>query len=289
MLNAPLRYFLESFKTMKILGKEKPDVVFVQNPPVFAVLIVWLYCGLNRARYVVDTHSGAFTYKRWASFLWLYRFLARRATMNILHNEALSMRVAAWDAPTIVLDRVPFNFESNRSFNFGKGFNVVVVNTFGADEPTGEVLEAARRMPFVNFYVTGHISQASYVLASGAANNVTFTDYLPDADYAALLKGSDVVICLTNHDDTMQHGALEALALGRPLITSNWPLLQRTFAKGTLHVDNTSTSLIRAIKHIRANYSYYEDGIMTLREEFRASWSERVSRLLALLEKRIDG
>jgi hypothetical protein len=87
----------------------------------------------------------------------------------------------------------------------------------------------------------------------------------------------------------MQHGALEALALGRPLITSNWPLLQRTFAKGTLHVDNTSTSLIRAIKHIRANYSYYEDGIMTLREEFRASWSERVSRLLALLEKRIDG
>ena len=72
-ITVPLRYFFQpiyylfaSASTLYILFKQKPNFIFVQNPPFLAALIVWLYCLFNNAHYILDTHSGAFTVKRWS-------------------------------------------------------------------------------------------------------------------------------------------------------------------------------------------------------------------------------
>lgn len=43
---APLRYLLQAANTLSTLIREKPEIVFVQNPPIFAPLVVYVYAKL---------------------------------------------------------------------------------------------------------------------------------------------------------------------------------------------------------------------------------------------------
>jgi glycosyltransferase involved in cell wall biosynthesis len=280
----PLKYVLASFKTLSILHKVHPSIIFVENPPIVAVLIVWLYCSMHSSKYIVDTHSGAFTARRWAVFLGLYRFLSKRALMNVLHNEPIENKMADWKAPTMTLEPAPVKSTVDRAYPFRNGFNAVLISTYAADEPIAETIEAARGLSGVNLYITGNLRQAPKSIIENHPDNVILTDFLPQSDYLALLKGCDVAICLTKSDNTMQWGALEALEFERPIIVSDWPILKSCFSKGTVHVNNTTKAIMNAIDHIRKNQSFYLGDIKILREERQVSWSRRFSKLLALVE-----
>lgn len=282
---APLKYILATFKTIFLLQKNKPDIVFVQNPPVFAVLAVWIYCLLYKSQYVVDSHSGVFTLKRWAIFLWLYRYLSKRALVNLLHNEPLKKVVSNWGAQAITLEPGPMKMKTDGQYPLLKGFNVVVVSTYSEDEPISEVINAAKHLPNINFYITGSLKKAPKNIINNIQQNIVLTDFISPNEYGALLKGCDVVVCLTKNDNTMQSGALEALELGRPIITSDWNILQNYFYKGTIHIDNTAVSLEMAIEKIRKNHSYYLKEVNNLREECHASWARRFSKLLEILNE----
>ena len=73
---APLRYAVQAFLTLIILFRERPSVVFVQDPPIFAGLTVCLYTWLARGPlgagrkvgFVVDAHTGAFLHPWWKPF-----------------------------------------------------------------------------------------------------------------------------------------------------------------------------------------------------------------------------
>jgi hypothetical protein len=43
VIQAPFRYVVQTWKTWRILRQERPDVVVVQNPPIFCALAVYLY------------------------------------------------------------------------------------------------------------------------------------------------------------------------------------------------------------------------------------------------------
>jgi len=280
---APLKYILNTIVTLNLLNKENPDVIFVVNPPVFAVLVVWIYCIFHNSAYIVDTHSAAFTAKRWTIFLWLYRFLSKRALVNILHNKVLERKVAHWGSITTKLDSY-IQLRVGKTYPFRKGFNVVFISLYSKDEPLEEVIEAARKMPRVNFYITGSLAKAPKGIINKAPENIIFTDFLPDERYGALLKGCNIAICLTKNDNTMQNGASEALALTRPIITSNWPVLQNVFYKGAICIDNTSDSIVSAINRIRRDYPKYLQEIKELDAEFKMSWQKDFSKLLRVLD-----
>ena len=279
-----LNYLMAGLKTLRVLKKERPDIIFVENPPVFAPLIVWIYSKMNRAQYVIDTHSAAFTWRRWTFFQGLHKLLCRNALMNLLHNEPLANIVASWNAPRMALPDPPPRLVADRAYPFRDGFNVAVICSYSRDEPIEIVIEAARQMPLINFYITGRINRAPKSIITGVSENAILTDYLPKKDYAALLIGCSVVICLTMDNDTMQCGAYEALELGRPIITSKWPVLEKLFSKGTIHIDNSSKSLMGAISEIRDNYKYYCEQIQILRKERQYFWENRLSELEEILE-----
>lgn len=283
-LSAPLRYIINIFVTLKLLSKENPDVIFVVNPPVFAVLVVWFYCIFHDCTYIVDTHSAAFTARRWAMFLWLYRFLSKRALINILHNEALEQKVANWGVPTANIGEVMYQMKISETYTFRKDFNVVFISLYSKDEPLKEVIECARKMPSVDFFITGSIHRAPHNMINESPDNVFFTDFLPNEKYIALLKGSDIVLCLTKNNNTMQNGAYEALILRRPIITSNWPVLRKLYYKGAICINNSSDNIIKAINTIKNDYSKYIREINELHMEFRLTCQEKLSNLLGLLD-----
>ena len=84
---APLKYIAHTLMTLAYLGRHRYRAVFVQNPPIFAVLTVYLFCLISGARYVIDSHTDALLAPFWRWSLPLHRFLSRRAMTTIVTND----------------------------------------------------------------------------------------------------------------------------------------------------------------------------------------------------------
>lgn len=243
---APIKYVLATVATLAKLIRDRPDLVLVATPPVPAALVVRAYCLLGRARFVIDAHSGTFDDPRWRWALPMQRHLSRRAVATIVTGRHFADEVERWGARALIIGTVPVTFEPAPPAELGPGDHVMVVSTFGRDEPIEAIVAAARRTPQVTWHVTGNPAR-SRVAPEELPANVRYTGWLSDEGYHGLLQAADVVLCLTTRDHTMQRGGYEAMAVGKPLITSDWPLLRRTFDGGTVHVDNSPRSIADAV------------------------------------------
>ena len=283
-LVAPFKYACQALRTLLLLFRKRPRTVFVQSPPSLAVLFVAVYCALSGSQYVVDAHSAAFQLPYWTRPRWLHSLLARRAVATLVTNDRFQRLIEEWGAKAFLLPDIPTRFPRAASYPVSDRFNVVVVNTFSDDEPLSEVLEAARELEDVQFYVTGKRSSAPPKLFDEAPDNVHFTDYLPEESYYALLASSQAVMCLTTRDNTMQRGACEALWLGKPIITSNWTLLREYFHQGTVHVPNTSVGIRLGVMELKKHYHRYLQEIVELQAVQHEQWQKRLVALTDLTQ-----
>jgi glycosyltransferase involved in cell wall biosynthesis len=236
-------------------------------------LLAWLWTCFSGAELVIDSHTGAFD-GPWARMLWLHRFLSRRATTTLVTNEPLRARVAAWGARALILeDRVPDLQPARGPVN--DRFSVVLVSSFAADEPLTEVLAAAAELPSYLFFVTGRAPAHCAALVAGAPANVTFTGFVPRADYVALLNRVDAVMVLVKRDLTLLCGAYEAAAVEQPLITSDWPVLRNYFDRGALYVDNSPAQIRDAVCEARRRNGELREGIRQLKRALAIDWARR--------------
>ena len=155
--------------------------------------------------------------------------------------------IQSWGAKAIIIGDVPVDFPPVKPADLGDGFHVVVVNTFSQDEPLDKILAAIHQLPDIRFHITGNPKHARNAYLNKLPSNARFTGWLSDDQYASLLRAADTVMCLTTHDHTMQRGAYEAMAMEKPLITSNWEILRNTFYYGTIHVNDNVAEISKAI------------------------------------------
>jgi glycosyltransferase involved in cell wall biosynthesis len=282
LVTAPFRYASQAVKTLFLLSRRRPRVVFVQSPPSFAVMFVALYCGLTGASFLVDAHSGAMQSPYWTRPRWLHALLARRAVATIVTNQRFADIIHGSGGRSLVIRDIPTTFPGGRGRSTGADFNVLVVNTFSADEPLSELVAAATEVPEATFHVTGDTRRGR--IPPGRPGNVRFTGFLPTEAYYDLMASSDAVMCLTTRDDTMQRGACEALSIGRPIITSNWPLLRDYFRKGTVHVDNGAIGIRDGVRAMMRDHSRYEAEIASLQVEQRREWVRALGSLVRLVD-----
>ena len=285
---APLRYVLQTMRTLAILVREQPRLVFVQNPPIFAAMVVYVYAKLWRARYVIDSHTGALLAPWWKWSLPIHAFLSRRAITTIVTNQHLQALVDSWNAKSLVISDIPAAFPQGKSFSLAGEFNIAVINSFSPDEPLEEVLEAAANLPKVQFYVTGNPIRAKKSLFQNSPDNVEFTGFLPDEKYFSLLRAVQAVMTLTTDNHTMQRGACEAVWLGKPIITSDWPILKEYFDKGTIHVDNSAQSIREAVIKMQKEREKLEDEILILQQERWQEWQDKYLVLTQLIENSLS-
>ncbi|HEY7736143.1 MAG TPA: glycosyltransferase [Candidatus Limnocylindrales bacterium] len=276
------RYPRQLASTVRALFDARPRGVLVQHPPSPVVWVVALYAALTGARYVIDAHSDAFQRGRWLRPLWLSRLLARRAQAVLVTDPHWARTVGRWGGVAIVNPDVPTAFETDESYPVGEGFSIAVVNTWATDEPIAAIVAAAHDLPGVTFHVTGR-ADARVTALGPLPPNVRFTDFLPEPAYYALLASASAVMCLTTRDHTMQRGACEALSLGRPIVTSDWPLLRDYFSQGTVHVDASSDGIREGVVRLRADYDRHLAAVLDLREVRRREWEDRRATLVYLL------
>ncbi len=279
---APYKYLVQSIKTIKLMLQKKPSLVFVQNPPSLAVWTVFFYSLFTGCPYIIDAHSAAMLSPVWTNPKWLNRLAARRALFTIVTNEHFERSIQQWGAKALVIRDIPTSFKLGAPRKLKSLFNITVVNSFGPDEPLTEILATARKLPDIQFYITGRIRKSHQALIANPPQNVTFTDYLPDEQYYALIAASQAVLCLTTRNHTMQRGACEALWMGKPVVTSDWPLLREYFYQGTVHVDNTPIGIQAGIDMLRAAYTRYEKDIQSLQASRRQEWLAKKAELIKL-------
>ena len=126
------------------------------TPPLFASFPAFLYAWRHGARVVLDAHTAAFLHPRWRHLLWLQRWLCRRASTTIVHNAHLAEVVRTAGAASTIVPDVPIVDDEIAPFPRSERFTVAVVRSFNADEPIQAILEAAARVPDVQFFMTGN-------------------------------------------------------------------------------------------------------------------------------------
>jgi glycosyltransferase involved in cell wall biosynthesis len=266
------KYLLQTLKTLRILFRERPKMVYVMTPPVSACVPAWIYSRLTGGSFVIDAHTGAFLDPRWKPLLFLHNWFSRAARTTIVTNEYMQGIVRNWAASATIVRDVPVCFVAPTQVKLEGGWNMTFVSTFTRDEPIELFFRAAALVPEVRFHVTGDYRRAHPRVLGAKPGNVRLTGFLPDMDYAGLLLASDAVISLTTLDHTMQRGAYEAVYLGKPVITSNFDLLRRHFYKGAVHVDNTIDDIAAGIRRMRDNLSRLRAEAEDLRRERLAEW-----------------
>ena len=279
---APIKYILQGFKTVSLLLSNRPSVVFVQNPPIFCALVVFLLRPFLRNKFVLDHHSDVFS-PRWNFILPVQKYLVSRAALNLVTNDHWAEIIRGWGGKAMILEDALPDFPPVPDYEVPAGVNVVMINTFADDEPLDEVVGAARLLPDVTFHVTGNKKKQPPAIFAGVPANVIFTGFLPDQQYIGLLKACNAVMALTTRDHTLQGGGFEAVSLGKPLITSDWPLLRFLFQRGSVYVDNTAEGIANSIVELGQSWENREEEMKNYCKEKRQEYRHSITGVTELL------
>ena len=290
---SPIKYIKLFLKTLLILQKERPHIIICQSPPLFCALSAIAYHYLSRAKcnITIDMHTGAFD-RPWSYLQPLNIWIMKKVYMIVVTNSELKDSVSPdIKRKTIVLEdplsypekRITTTAKKKGGQKNGSFFKVVVICSFAPDEPLEEILDAATTIPDILFYITGDKSKAATHVLKKKIKNVIFTGFLDYNDYISLLESANLIMVLTKRNKTMLAGAYEALALQKPLITSDWPPLKRYFYKGTVHVDNSPKEIQQAIEIVRKRLDEIAKDIGDLRIEKINEWNEKFMSFKYLL------
>jgi glycosyltransferase involved in cell wall biosynthesis len=282
---APIKYVIQAFRTWALLLRTRPAAVYVIIPPTFSALAVWMYCVIARIPFVMDVHGHSLTSRKWGWTAPLQHFLAHRAVATVVDQRKYVQAFEARGARTVMLERTPVEIPASRlkKLNHPGAFSVLMVNIFGADEPTDLVVEAARQLPDVTFFITGEVSKAPEGMVAGAPKNVVFTGYLKGDDYWHHLYSAGAVMTLTTEAYSLVSGGIEAMALGRPNILSRQPVLEEYFTKGTVFVDHTVESLVAGVRAAQASEEVLSQQALQLATEKRERWDRALRDLLGYI------
>ncbi len=281
----PIRYFVQSVRTLKALFSERPGVVFAQNPPIIILLPVAAYCFLTGSKYVIDSHTGVFTdFKKW---LWLHKWLSKSkyALTTIVHNTEQEKIVQEWGVRNVVLGFSEATYPQGSDFPLKDGPTIAFSCACAPDEPMLEVFEAAKMLPHVNFYITGNYKRLDSSIMEQKPDNCEFTGFVSFDDYIGLMRKSDAMMVLTTRDGTLLSGGFEAASLEKPLIVSDWPILQDYFSSGSVYVDNKADGIVKGVQEALERQDELNVGIKQLRTKLNNEWAEAGAKVNALIHE----
>jgi glycosyltransferase involved in cell wall biosynthesis len=151
---------------------------------------------------------------------------------------------------------------------------VLYVGVFAPDEPVAAVVEAARRAPGVDVQITGDLRKAPPGLVEQAPANVTFVGFLDQDAYRQAIRDAHAVMSLTTDPTSVIRSGYEAVYAGRPLITSDWPVLRAVFPHA-LHCSAAPVDLAGALEAIGPRYPELTSTTTAALDHQAATWTRQ--------------
>ena len=288
----PLRYLVQGWKTWRHLERERPDVVLVQSPPIFAPLVVMLWCQLRRKAefttrmlpYIIDCHPSTFFGQQWRWALPLLRFLSQRAIITFSSNMEAENILQNWKVRGAFLaDGIPLLNSPTGIIGSQGEERVAIISTFDDSEPIAEAFAAARLLPQVTFYLTGDPKLASAKLLAQKPENVILTGFLRGGTYTTLLKNVHGLVILTDEPRDLSCAAYEAVALAKPAVISEYSENKLYFTRGFIYVDNKPEAIAEGVKKMLNEQTALISEVIAMRTELVARRQPSIEKLVALL------
>lgn len=287
-LPAMVRYIFQAVETLLILMERKPDVVIVQNPPVFAPLTVLLYCKIFGAKLAIDSHTAAFLDEKWIRFHLLFKFVAKRAILNSCHNYKNLEILENWGVKPVMVMQF-FNpvydlAKLSEPMKNGKiekilsqsNLPVMMVNRFAADDDYETVIAAAKLMPEADFFITGNPDDAKVKLKNLPAN-VILTGYLEHQEFLKLMRRARVVLAFTLRPDTVLWSIREIMALNKPFVTTDSEVLRHYFGEVGVFAKSDPGELKEKILEAAAREEEIKQKIKIFLEKDKLRWNQEIS------------
>lgn len=286
-----IRYLFLSLKTIFKIIDYHPDLLIVQNPSIVLAFIASFIKPLIGYRLIIDRHSN-FKFKtqssyspKWKLFHWVSHYTIRTADLTIVTNDFLKQYVNSKGGCGFVLqDKIPNLIPSAGIEDSNK---VVFISTFSNDEPFSNFIIAASF--FSNkyiFYITGNYNMAvkkGLLDLNKIPNNVKLTGFLSEKDYLDLLESASFVVIITTNEYTLNCGAYEAIALGKPMILGDTQTIREYFSKGAVYTNSTVESIRECIETIDLRLHQYREEIDLLKNQLQSDWNQRFLELLGII------
>lgn len=239
------RYGRQLRATRRLIATRQPRSVALMLPPAPALLA---FVGLGKrrpSRLAFDLHTGFFLDPKWAWALTpSLRVMRRLGGTAIVTGSHLKGVCEAAGVPAIVLHDALFTDTQTAA----PGNYLLCPLSYANDEPVLEILAAARATPEVEWRLTGRAPEA---VAAAAPPNVTFTGFVSEPEYDALLRGSLGVVALTTRAHTMQRAGYEAFGAGVPQITSDFAELREFYGASAVFAAPHAASISAAVRELR--------------------------------------
>lgn len=283
------RYLFNIPRTVRIINRERPNLLFAQNPSLFLVMLAALLKPVYRYVLVNDLHTPYIKLKEpLRSLFWaMQRFCVSRSDLTLVTNEGMQ-NLFARGATAVLPDKLPEIHASSRKKLAGD-YAVLYICTFSEDEPYESVYEAASLIDDrIHIYVSGSYGKAGWN-PEATPSNLHLTGFIPEEAYFEMLNSVDAVMVLTSQDHCLVCGGYEAVAAGKPMILSDHQALRTYFSSGAVFVKNDSASIAGGIEKSRLLHEEHVAEIETLRRELQADWERKFEAVNNLLPSPASG
>ncbi len=244
------RYLVCMLKTMLILFKVRPKVVFAQNPSVVLNYFLLLLKPLFRYRFVSDAHfAGVEAFNGSRLFQMVLNMNNRLSDAVIVTNNDHALRVEKIGGKAFVCED-PLPDISKYYEPSQKNEKIVFfICSFDIDEPYEVAFNAAKLLynEGYRFYVSGNYRKADINPLN--YSHINFLGYVSESSFYSYLYKSQVVLDLTTNENCLVCGAYEAMAAKKPLVTSNRKILKSYFYQGTIFTEHDEQGIAQAVRY----------------------------------------
>lgn len=273
-----LRYLCSIYDTSALLLGKRWSTVFVQCPSLVLAVLAGFLKNFRSFVYVIDAHNALPNYGRSSSRLLrgLAAYAVRKADFVIVTNAELQRSIEKFGGRALVLpDKLP-NIPRRPAPPILEGAAapvIVLVCSFAWDEPIADILAglAELRQPHTVF-VTGRKSKAGKLLQMESPQ-IRFTDYLPEAQFEALIQHADLIIDITVDERILVCGAYEAVAVGVPSLLADFPVARSLFARGSVFAKNTPRAYAQAVESFLQHSRRLTSEMQAFKPQFEANWA----------------
>lgn len=240
-----LSYIRNILIMFKYLFTRKPKTVWVQLPQTFLLWPVLLYKLFSKSEVIADCHYAMFRSPWCKAPLGLG--LLKYVDVVVVHNESEKEAAEKLGIPSrliVVLEDAPASFNvQDKAFSLSCVVRpwVLFPGSFAQDEPVSELLEVAKNMPEVQFFMTGSLDKAKKVIdIQKVPENFHLMGFMPMEKFDQLLCASNVILALTKFEGIQLSVCNEAVGAEKAMVLSNTSLLKVLFPQGTVFVDPLS-------------------------------------------------
>ena len=266
----------------RIFSASDPILSLPQCPPTFSALPALI----TRTPYVIDGHNPLFQVKMWQT-LPLAQTLIENAVAIIVHNAEMFQMVNK-GYPNAKLFTISDPIKPiTAAVAQRQPKQILVIASFDPwDEPVELLIETMTELTEYQFVITADVGKLDSATTQKLQklDNVVLTGFLSTEKYHQTLCSSLAALVLTTSNATQPSGACEALSSDTQLVISKTSLTEKLFGQWAVLVDNSSTSIARAIRSL----SVKQLDLVDYRQQWNAAVEQEIEQLKKYLQQRTN-